>query len=76
MSQYVLTREDMEPLLEGLAVFGTGGGGSPLFGKAIMENDFKKGRKYISLLSLGLLGGVLKLTINPSLKFTSKAIYL
>ena len=47
MSQYVLTREDMKPLLEGLAVFGTGGGGSPLFGKAIMENDFKRGRKYI-----------------------------
>ncbi len=46
MSQYVLTREDIEPLLKGLAVFGTGGGGSPLFGKAIMENDFKKGRKY------------------------------
>ncbi|MCK4522556.1 DUF917 family protein, partial [Candidatus Aerophobetes bacterium] len=37
----------MKPLLEGLAVFGTGGGGSPLFGKAIMENDFKKDRKYL-----------------------------
>ncbi|MEA3485987.1 MAG: DUF917 family protein, partial [Candidatus Aerophobetes bacterium] len=47
MSQYVLIGEDMGSLLEGLAVFGTGGGGSPLFGKAIMENDFKKGRKYI-----------------------------
>lgn len=47
MSQHVLTRKDMKPLLEGLAVFGTGGGGSPLFGKAIMENDFKKDRKYL-----------------------------
>jgi len=47
MSQYLLAREDIKPLLEGLAVFGTGGGGSPLFGKAIMENDFKKGRKYV-----------------------------
>ena len=24
-----ITREDLEPLLEGLAIFGTGGGGSP-----------------------------------------------
>jgi len=47
MSQYILMGGDIEPLLEGLTIFGTGGGGSPLFGKAIMENDFKKGRKYV-----------------------------
>ncbi len=47
MSNFVLTEEEMEPLLEGLAVFGTGGGGSPAFGRAIMENDFRRGRRYI-----------------------------
>lgn len=41
-----LAREDIEPLLEGLAVFGTGGGGSPAWGRAIMEHDFAVGRRY------------------------------
>lgn len=47
MSEYALTQADMEALLEGLAIFGTGGGGSTAFGKAIMENDFRRGRKYV-----------------------------
>lgn len=46
MSKRLITKESREPLLEGLAIFGTGGGGSPEFGKAIMENDFKLGREY------------------------------
>jgi hypothetical protein len=47
MSKHILTEAEMEPLLEGLAVFGTGGGGSPAFGRAIMENDLRRGREYI-----------------------------
>lgn len=46
MGVRVLTREDIEPLLEGLAIYGTGGGGSPAWGKAIMEHDLAVGRTY------------------------------
>lgn len=46
MPEKVLTEADMEPLLEGLALFGTGGGGSPTFGRAIIENDLHRGRRY------------------------------
>ncbi|HSW35532.1 MAG TPA: DUF917 domain-containing protein [Candidatus Limnocylindrales bacterium] len=45
MSGYVLQKEDVAPLLEGLAVLGTGGGGSPLWGKAILEKEFTAGRE-------------------------------
>lgn len=41
-----INREDLEPLLEGLAIFGTGGGGSPNWGREIILNDFKRGREY------------------------------
>jgi len=41
-----INREDLEPLLEGTAIFGTGGGGSPDWGRKIMLNDFKRGRRY------------------------------
>ncbi len=41
-----INREDLEPLLEGVAIFGTGGGGSPDWGRGIMLNDFKRGRGY------------------------------
>jgi DUF917 family protein len=44
MATLQLRPEDIEPLLEGLAIFGTGGGGSPAWGKAILENDFACGR--------------------------------
>jgi len=47
MALWKLTREDIEPLLEGLAVFGTGGGGSPAWGRAIMEHDLAVGRTYL-----------------------------
>lgn len=41
-----INREDLEPLLEGVAILGTGGGGSPDWGRGIMLNDFKRGREY------------------------------
>jgi hypothetical protein len=44
MPTFQLRPEDIDPLLEGLAIFGTGGGGSPAWGKAILENDFACGR--------------------------------
>ncbi|HSW57951.1 MAG TPA: DUF917 domain-containing protein, partial [Dehalococcoidales bacterium] len=42
---YILQKEDVAPLLEGLAVLGTGGGGSTLWGKAILEKELAEGRK-------------------------------
>jgi DUF917 family protein len=45
MPTFELRHGDIEPLLEGLAIFGTGGGGSPAWGKAILEHDFAVGRK-------------------------------
>lgn len=44
MSLYSFSPEDVAPLLEGLAIVGTGGGGSPSWGRAILENDFSVGR--------------------------------
>jgi len=44
MARYTFRMEDIEPLLEGLAIFGTGGGGAPAWGKAILEQDFAAGR--------------------------------
>jgi DUF917 family protein len=44
MPTFQLAQTDIDPLLEGLAIFGTGGGGSPAWGKAILENDFACGR--------------------------------
>lgn len=45
MSTYTLLKEDVAPLLEGLAILGTGGGGSPLWGKAILEKELAEGRE-------------------------------
>ncbi len=45
MSTYILQKEDVAPLLEGLAVLGTGGGGSPSWGKAILEKEMAAGRE-------------------------------
>ena len=72
MSLYTFKPEDIEPLLEGLAIMGTGGGGSPEWGKAIMVNDFAQGRmpQIISLddiaddatvVSGGIMGSVKRL---------------
>lgn len=44
MSEYVLTRADVAPLLEGLKIYGTGGGGETAWGKVILENEFAQGR--------------------------------
>jgi len=44
MATFDLTPADVDPLLEGLAILGTGGGGSPAWGRAILENDFLVGR--------------------------------
>jgi uncharacterized protein len=45
MARYTFKSEDVEPLLEGLAIFGTGGGGAPAWGQAILKHDFSMGRK-------------------------------
>jgi len=45
MGVYTFTPQDVDPLLEGLAILGTGGGGSPAWGKAIMEHEFSVGRQ-------------------------------
>lgn len=45
MATYEFKPSDIEPLLEGLAILGTGGGGSPDWGRAILENDFALGRE-------------------------------
>jgi hypothetical protein len=40
----MFTKENIGAFLEGLAILGTGGGGSPEWGRLIMENDLEKGR--------------------------------
>jgi uncharacterized protein len=45
MSRYTFRPEDVEPLLEGLAIFGTGGGGAPAWGAAILKHDLAMGRQ-------------------------------
>ena len=44
MGPYTFSPDDVAPLLEGLAILGTGGGGSPSWGKAILDHDFAMGR--------------------------------
>ncbi|MFQ6001360.1 MAG: DUF917 domain-containing protein [Anaerolineae bacterium] len=44
MSLYTFSPRDIEPLIEGLAIVGTGGGGSPYWGKVILEHEFSVGR--------------------------------
>jgi DUF917 family protein len=46
MKQLALSRDDIQPLLEGLAILGTGGGGSPDWGRMILENDLARGRSW------------------------------
>jgi DUF917 family protein len=40
----MFTKENIESFLEGLAIFGTGGGGSTEWGRIILENDLERGR--------------------------------
>lgn len=42
----VIDRRNMEALLEGVKAYSTGGGGSPEWGRAIMERDFSAGLHY------------------------------
>lgn len=41
----MITPDNLDAFLEGLAILGTGGGGSPEWGRHIMEHDFKNGRE-------------------------------
>ncbi|HKZ54426.1 MAG TPA: DUF917 domain-containing protein [Anaerolineales bacterium] len=41
----MLTKQGVHDLLEGLAILGTGGGGSPEWGRRILENDLDRGRQ-------------------------------
>ena len=41
-----LSAADIEPLLQGLAILGTGGGGNPDWGRQILENDVRRGRAW------------------------------
>jgi DUF917 family protein len=40
-----IAAEDIEPFVLGLTIMGTGGGGSPAFGRAILGNDLRQGRE-------------------------------
>lgn len=46
MAEYNLKMEDIDPLLEGLAILGTGGGGNPEWGREIMKKDLGAGKTY------------------------------
>ena len=46
MKTWTLTPNDIPGLLEGLAIRGNGGGGSPAWGKKILENDLAHGRTW------------------------------
>lgn len=72
MPRYTFTLDDVEPLLEGLAIMGTGGGGSPAWGQAIMRNEFARNRHPqiipveeiaddATVVSGGIMGSVKKL---------------
>jgi len=40
----MITPQNMDAFLEGVAILGTGGGGSPVWGRRILEHDFAVGR--------------------------------
>lgn len=46
MSKLIFKRADIKPFLDGLTIYGTGGGGDPEWGKIILENDFDHGRSF------------------------------
>ncbi|WP_227761923.1 DUF917 domain-containing protein [Zhaonella formicivorans] len=46
MAEYIIKMEDVDPLMEGLAILGTGGGGNPEWGRAIMKKDLEAGKEY------------------------------
>ena len=46
MSGVRIDADDIAPLLGGLAILGTGGGGNPDWGRQILENDVRRGRTW------------------------------
>lgn len=46
MTKLTLAQADIDPLLEGLGILGTGGGGNPAWGRMILENDIVRGRTW------------------------------
>jgi len=44
MSTFTIDLKDIDALLTGLAIYGTGGGGDPEWGRIVLENDFARGR--------------------------------
>lgn len=46
MSAVDIGARDVEPLLAGLAILGTGGGGNPEWGRLILDNDLARGRAW------------------------------
>jgi len=46
VARWILDKNDVDALLIGLGIYGTGGGGDPEWGRKIIENDFSKGRVY------------------------------
>ena len=46
MGHLTLGPADIQPLLEGLAIQGTGGGGSPEWGREILERIVRRGRAW------------------------------
>jgi hypothetical protein len=72
MTRLTLTPNDIHPLLEGLAIMGTGGGGSPVWGRMILEQDVRMGRTWniiapedvpdeATVVSGGMMGSVMAL---------------
>lgn len=46
METWTISPEQIPALLEGLAILGNGGGGSPAWGRKILENDLRRGRSW------------------------------
>lgn len=46
MARWILDKNDVNALLIGFGIYGTGGGGDPEWGRKILENDFNRGRVY------------------------------
>lgn len=46
MARWILDQSDVDAMLIGFSIYGTGGGGDPEWGRRIIGNDFSKGRFY------------------------------
>lgn len=47
MTRYQFMQSDIEDFLDGLTIFGTGGGGEPEWGRVILNNEFVQGRDLV-----------------------------